>query len=131
MGEERPRFRGGDNIALKVPAFRFDDTVRFYRDVVGLPDRGGDKDSRAFQFGPVTLWVDRVENASQTDVWLELFSDDADEAAGWLAKRGIPVRDELESLEKVKGHWISDPAGVVHLLYEKPAGGKNSDGSPD
>ncbi|MCP2332161.1 hypothetical protein G443_002431 [Actinoalloteichus cyanogriseus DSM 43889] len=31
-----PRFRGGPNIAMKLPAARFDDTVAFYRDVLGL-----------------------------------------------------------------------------------------------
>ena len=121
MGGDRPRFRGGDNIALKVPAFRFEETVSFYRDVIGLPDLGKEGSSRAFRFGPVTLWVDCVEEGSQTDVWLELFTEDADGAAGWLAEHGTPVRDELEPLAGVKSPWISTPAGGVHLLYEKPA----------
>ena len=127
MSGERPRFRGGDNIALKVPAFRFEETVRFYRDIIGLPVRESGETSQAFQFGPVTLWVDRVEEESQTDVWLELFTEDADGAAGWLAERGTPVRDELEPLAGVKGHWISDPAGVVHLLYENRTGGEKDE----
>ena len=118
MGDDRPAFRGGDNIALKVPAFQFEETVRFYRDIIGLPEKGREGSSRAFQFGPVTLWVDRVEGASRTDVRLELFTEDADDAADWLARQGTPVRDELEPLDGVRGHWISDPAGVVHLLYE-------------
>jgi catechol 2,3-dioxygenase-like lactoylglutathione lyase family enzyme len=115
----RPRLSGGDNIALKVPKFRFDETLRFYRDVLGLPVRKRDGNSWAFEFGPVTLWIDMVEQASQSDIWLELFTSDADAASDWLEAQGTPVRDELEPLDGLRGHWISDPAGVVHLLYEQ------------
>ena len=115
---ERPRFSGGNNIALKVPKFRFGETLGFYRDVLGLPVRARDGNSWAFEFGPVTLWIDLVEQASQADVWLELFTSDADAASAWLEAQGTPVRDELEPLEGLRGHWISDPAGVVHLLHE-------------
>lgn len=61
----------------------------------------------------MTLWIDKVERQSQTDVWLELFSDDPDMA---LEKLQGPLRDELEPLDNVNGHWTSDPAGVVLLV---------------
>jgi len=103
----------GRNIAIKVPKHRWADTVAFYRDRAGLPVKRTLDDSVAFDFGNVTLWVDRVAKQSQVDVWLELFTDDPDRAVDAL---GGPLRDELEPLESVNGHWTSDPAGTVLLV---------------
>ena len=105
--------RPGKNIAIKVPLHRWDETVVFYRDRVGLEVTKELADSVCFAFGHMTLWIDRVERQSQVDVWLELLADDPDQA---LAKLGSPKRDELEPLDGVNGHWTSDPAGVVLLL---------------
>lgn len=106
----------GRNIAIKVPPHRWDETVAFYRDRVGLGVARTLENSVAFAFGPMTLWIDRVPSQSQTDVWLELFADDPDTA---LARLGGPLRDGLEPLDGVTGHWTSDPAGVV-LLVRRP-----------
>ncbi|MGJ3261773.1 MAG: hypothetical protein ACFE0R_00920 [Salinarimonas sp.] len=103
----------GRNIAIKVPLHRWDETVAFYRDRVGLAVVRTQADSVAFAFGEMTLWVDRVATQSQVDVWLELFTDDPD---GALEALGSPKRDELEPLGDVNGHWTSDPAGVILLL---------------
>ena len=59
-------------------------TLRFYRDVIGLSAKSRKGTSWAFEFGDVTLWLDLVEDSSQTDVWLELLTDDADAAAAYL-----------------------------------------------
>lgn len=103
----------GKNIAIKVPAHRWEATVAFYRDRVGLPVNRTLRDSVGFGFGEITLWIDRVPHQSQTDIWLELFTDDPDAA---LAELQGPQRDELEPLDSVEGQWTSDPAGVVLLL---------------
>lgn len=108
--------RPGRNIAIKVPLHRWQETVAFYRDKVGLKPVKEMPDSVAFAFGAMTLWIDRVERQSQVDVWLELFSDDPDAA---LEHLGSPKRDELEPLDGVNGHWTSDPAGAVLLLRQK------------
>lgn len=107
----------GENIAIKVPRYRWDETVAFYRDAVGLDVRRTLDDSVAFAFGGMTLSIDRVDRQSQVDVWLEIFSDAPDEAPRRL---GAPQRDELEPLDGVTGHWTSDPAGAV-LLVRKPS----------
>jgi len=110
-----PKFKGGINIALKIPIVHFEKTIGFYRDVLGLTlveekSEIGNK-SYSCQFGPNKLWFDLVENYSQTDIWLELVTNDLDEAAKHLARKGIPLQDELEVLPKdFKGHWISSPA---------------------
>lgn len=105
--------RPGRNIAIKVPAYRWEETVAFYRDRVGLAVRRELDASVAFAWGEMTLWIDRVETQSQVDVWLELLADDPDEA---LSRLGSPQRDELEPLDGVTGHWTSDPAGTVLLV---------------
>lgn len=106
----------GNNIAIKVPLHKWAETVAYYRDRVGLEVVKEGEDSTAFAFGNVTLWIDRVEQQSQVDVWLELVSDDPDRAMETLAS---PKRDELEPLEQGFGHWTSDPAGVVLLVRRK------------
>ncbi|BCJ62512.1 VOC family protein [Micromonospora endophytica] len=116
MAVDRPTFTGGTNIALKIPKFRFEATVAFYRDTLKLPYLGEFRGAQRFQFGPVRLWLDQVDNYSQTDVWLEVNTDDPDAAAAYLAESGVPVRDEIEAVEFMTAHWISDPAGVVHLV---------------
>src|SRR5690606_15840468 len=103
----------GRNIAIKVPLHNWADTVAFYRDRVGLPVKKELASSVAFDFGEMTLWIDRVERQSQVDVWLELFTEDPD---GALRQLKSPMRDELEPVDDVNGHWTSDPAGVVLLV---------------
>lgn len=103
----------GKNIAIKVPQYKWADTVAFYRDRVGLTVRRDSVDSVAFAFGEMTLWIDRVPAQSQVDVWLELNSDDPAEA---MARLQSPYRDELEPLGALEGHWTSDPAGTVLLV---------------
>ncbi len=105
--------RPGKNIAIKVPLHKWDATIAFYRDRVGLTVAKELANSVGFVFGEMTLWVDRVEKQSQVDVWLELFTDDPDLA---LERLDSPCRDELEPLDGVNGHWTSDPAGVVLLV---------------
>jgi catechol 2,3-dioxygenase-like lactoylglutathione lyase family enzyme len=75
-------FQGGRNIAMKVPPHQYDDTVRFYREVIGLKEVAELAPSIVFEFGANRLWLDRVKTLSQAEVWLEL-------RAG-----GYPVRDE-------------------------------------
>lgn len=113
----RPAFSGGKNIALKTPPHRFDATVAFYRDTLGLTEVPMSGDSVVFAFGDMRLWVDRVEAASQAEVWLEVTTDDHEAAASWLAANDVVRCDAIESLpEGFKGFWISSPADVVHLI---------------
>jgi len=103
----------GRNIAIKVPAYRWEETVAFYRDRVGLPIQKDLDDTIFFAFGEMNLALDRVATQSQVDIWLELTTDDLDAA---MSELGGPVRDELEPLDGVEGHWTSDPAGTVLLV---------------
>jgi catechol 2,3-dioxygenase-like lactoylglutathione lyase family enzyme len=111
------RFRGGRNIAMKVPPHQFDATVRFYRDVAGLPLIRRHEPDVVFEFGPNRLWVDRTESFSQAEIWLQLDTDDVPAAAKELDDSGIVRRDEIEALpEGFNGFWITSPAGIIHLV---------------
>lgn len=61
----------GKNIAIKVPLHKYEETVAFYRDKVGLKVAKELTNSVGFAFGNMTLWIDRVEKQSQVDVWLD------------------------------------------------------------
>ncbi len=112
-----PHFSGGANIAIKCPSHTYEQTLAFYRDTLGLPLIEEEADGCIFQFGPNRLWIDRVPNLSHPDIWLELETNDTEAAASYLKINGIPRRDEVEQLrEDFDGFWISDPAGVIHLV---------------
>ena len=94
-----------------------DASIAFYRDTLGLPVIEEEADGCIFQFGPNRLWVDKVPNLSHPDIWLELETNDTEAAAAYLRNHGVPRRDEVEQLrEDFDGFWISDPAGVIHLV---------------
>ncbi|PSK93636.1 glyoxalase/bleomycin resistance protein/dioxygenase superfamily protein [Murinocardiopsis flavida] len=120
-----PTFRGGHNIAMKLPKAQFDHTIAFYRDILGMAvtDESGAAvagivaQSASVQLGPVTLWFDRVDNYARADLWLELFTDDVDQAARHLAAHGVAVQDELEPFPPgMNAHWISNPVGIPHIV---------------
>ena len=113
----KTQFRGGHNIALKVPPHQWEGTVKFYREVLGLPELKESAPEAVFQFGPNHLWIDRVEAVSQAELWLELVTDDTGAASAHLAAAGIARCDEIEKLpEGFNGFWISSPASIVHLV---------------
>jgi catechol 2,3-dioxygenase-like lactoylglutathione lyase family enzyme len=129
----KPTFRGGLNVAMKIPKARYDETVAFYRDILGMDvtDQTGapgvvDAVPRcaSVRFGPVTLWLDMVESYARSDLWLELFTDDVEQAIAHLVDNGVATIDEVEPLpEAMDAHWVSNPAGVTHLvrLPDQPA----------
>ncbi len=112
-----PTFNGGINIAIKVPLHEYEATVAFYRDTLNLPLVEEEPEGCIFQFGPSRLWVDKAPQLSRADIWLELETNDTMGAARYLKNHGVSRRDELESLpEDFDGFYVSDPAGVVHLV---------------
>ncbi len=112
---------GGINIAMKVPAHQYDETVRFYRDIIGL--KPVDKPPHiGFHLGPNQLWIDRTEALSQAEVWLELFTDDFAQAERHLNEARVVRCDPIETLgEGFRGGWITSPAQIIHLVREPDA----------
>jgi catechol 2,3-dioxygenase-like lactoylglutathione lyase family enzyme len=117
----KPKFMPGKNIAIKVPPHQYEQTVSFYRDVLGLeqinhasPDSD---DSVALRFGDKNLWIDRVPTLSQAEIWLEVQTDNIEQAAAHFEKANIARRDEIETLpDGFSGFWISSPADIIHLV---------------
>lgn len=115
--EAPPVFRGGTNIALKLPPSVFDATLAFYRDVLGLPILEQHRPNHVFQFGTNRLWLDRVEGLSQAELWLEVIATDTAAAKKHLAAHSIVRCDEIEALpEGFDGFWVLSPASIVHLV---------------
>lgn len=110
-------FAGGRNIAMKVPPHQYEETVRFYRDVLCLKQSDNHLPAIGFEFGANQLWIDRVPGMSQAEIWLELATTDVAAAAEHLKAVGITRRDKIEPLaENYEGFWISSPASIIHMV---------------
>lgn len=115
------KFAGGVNIAIKIPKRKYETTVAFYKDVLGLEVEEkpiqNPTVSRTHQvkFGPNTVWLDCVDNYTHQEVWLELKTPDVEKATEYLSSKGIGTCDEIEKIPEDM-HWITDPAGTVFIL---------------
>ncbi|CAB1080359.1 hypothetical protein D1AOALGA4SA_8042 [Olavius algarvensis Delta 1 endosymbiont] len=120
----KPIFKPGKNIAIKVPPHEYEQTVAFYKDVLGLvlkeassPDNF---ESITFEFGDKNLWIDKISGISQAEIWLEIETDNINEAEAYLEAMGCARRDEIEPLPSdFKGFWISSPSNIIHLVNHK------------
>jgi len=114
---EQAAFRGGRNVAIKVPEHAFEATVAFYRDTLNLTVVYDAVGTKAFDFGPIRLWIDRMPHLAQAEMWLEVIAPDTTEAGQHLAGAGVVRCDEVEKLPPdLDGFWILNPAGIVHLV---------------
>ena len=90
-------FEPGKNIAMKIPAHEYENTVRFYRDKV--------------------LWLDCMPGLSQSEIWLEVVTSDIGKASDYLKEQGCHRRDEIESLPNgFRAFWVSSPSNIIHLV---------------
>ena len=114
---QQPEFLAGDNIAMKIPPHEYSATVKFYRDVIGLPQIESMLPDIVFKFGDKRLWLDAVDHISQAEIWLEIKTDDVTAAAEYLAQKDIVRCDGIESLPQgFEGFWITSPANIIHLV---------------
>jgi catechol 2,3-dioxygenase-like lactoylglutathione lyase family enzyme len=67
QSSQTPDFAGEKNIAVKIPRHAYEATVRFYREVLGLPLLGRSETSESFPHGSpafdlhgMRLWLDEV-----------------------------------------------------------------------
>lgn len=117
------KFKPGNNIAMKVPVHEYEKTIAFYRDVLRLQlieeHAPSSTESVRFNFGGKVLWIDKVPSLSQSEIWLEVLTDDFVHAARHLEDHGCVRCDEIETLPSgFKGFWISSPANIIHLVAE-------------
>ncbi len=120
----KPTFTPGKNIAIKVPVHEFEQTVAFYRDILGFEQTetssADDFASVTFKFGDKNLWIDRIAGISQAEVWLEVLTNDIEAAADYFKQTDCVRRDEIEPLpEGLKAFWLASPANIIHLVNER------------
>jgi len=119
-----PQFQAGINIAIKIPKRKYEETVRFYRDILKLPvEEKPIKNptisrTHEVKFGHNVLWLDCVDNYTHSETWLQLTTPNVEEATEYLLSKGVNPCDEIEELPE-NMHWIMDPAGTVFNLQRK------------
>ncbi len=113
------QFSAGRNIAMKLPATVYDETIAFYQDVLGFTLERLDAATARTRFGGCRLWFDRVSELERGEVWLEISVEDYRAAADHLLAHGVAGDATIEPLaEDFRGFWIRNPAGLVHLVAE-------------
>ena len=114
-------FKGGVNIAIKIPKGKYEETVAFYRDILKLDvtekpiENPTVSRTHEVKFGNNTVWLDCVDNYTHSEVWLELKAPDVKKATEYLKSKGVNTCDELEQIPEDM-HWIMDPAGTVFIV---------------
>ena len=120
-----PKFEGGINIAMKIPKSKYEETVKFYRDILKLEvteksiENPTVSRTHEVKFGPNIVWLDCVDNYTHSEIWLEIRTRDVDVATAYLSSNGIETCDEIEQIPD-NMHWIQDPAGAVFILGKAP-----------
>jgi len=120
----KPAFKPGGNIAIKTPPHEFEQTIIFYRDILGFeqvdalsPDN---IESIQFRFGDKRLWIDKCPQLSQAEIWLEVVTDDIESASRYLKEKNCYRRDEIEPLpDGFQGFWVASPSNIIHLLNQE------------
>ncbi|MEM0965194.1 MAG: hypothetical protein AAGJ81_03455 [Verrucomicrobiota bacterium] len=116
----KPTFKGGRNIAMKVPPHQYEETVRFYRDLLGLKQLKEHLPAVGFEFGRNHLWIDRVPGMSQAEMWLEIMTDDISASSEFFREENVTRCDEIEDLpDGFEAFWISSPASIIHLVCKE------------
>jgi catechol 2,3-dioxygenase-like lactoylglutathione lyase family enzyme len=119
-----PVFKPGRNIAMKLPERFYQETLAFYRDILKLTIVEERDDGALVDFGAVRLHLDRVPHQSQTDLWLQVATEDVEAASKLLAEKGVTRCDEVEKLPAgFQGFWIASPSGTIHLVATAEAAG--------
>ena len=118
------RFEAGNNIAIKLPKNKYDETVAFYRDILKLEvkevaiDNPTVSRTHSVDFGNNVIWLDCVDNYTHSETWLQLTVPDVEEATSYLKQNGVETCDEIEEIPK-NMHWIMDTSGTVFNLQKK------------
>ncbi len=63
----KPDIKGGIDIAMKVPSHQYQQTIDFYRNIIGLPEIADKPPAIGFELGPNRLWIDEAPGLSQAE----------------------------------------------------------------
>ncbi len=115
-----PKYSAGPNMAMKLPLRVYEQTLAFYRDTLGLPVEENDTGAPV-RFRATRLHLDRLPTQSQTDLWLEVRTDDTTAALSHLQARGVDICNGVEALpDGFDGFWVAAPSGTIHLIAGEP-----------
>ncbi|MGV4274540.1 hypothetical protein [Citrobacter farmeri] len=118
----KPDIKGGIDIAMKVPSHQYQQTIDFYRNIIGLPEIVDKPPALGFELGPNRLWIDEAPGLSQAELWLELFTPHFSAAERYVEQCGVVRCDAVEQLpDGFNGGWIMNPCNIVHMLREPEA----------
>ncbi|WP_114748258.1 VOC family protein [Pleomorphovibrio marinus] len=126
----KPTFRGGLNIAVKIPKAKYQATLQFYGETLGLEleerpiSHPEITRTHRVVFGPNILWLDCVPTKTHSETWLELRTEEMGLAEAYLHENGVRFCDEIEDIPKGM-HWLTDPAGTVFILCENDSEQEN------
>ena len=121
-----PVFTGGRNVAIKVPEHAFEATVAFYRDTLALAIVYDAVGTKAFEFGPIRLWIDRMPHLAQGEMWLELrWPATRRRPPAHLKAAGVVRCNEVEEAAAGPGR-ILDPQPRRHRASGLLAGGRGA-----
>ncbi len=115
------RFKGGVNIAMKIPPEKYNETVAFYRDILlfdveEIPiTHPTVLATHRLEFGQNILWLDCVEGISDSKIWFEMCTDDVESAANYLRVNDVTICDEVEEIDSPM-LCIEDPTGNTLLV---------------
>ena len=69
-------------------------------------------------FGQNTLWLDCVDNYTHSETWLELNTENVENAVEYLKSNDVQTCDEIEQIPE-NMHWITDPSGNVFIVKKR------------
>lgn len=93
------KFEGGLNIAIKIPKSKYEETIKFYKEILKLEVTEKQivnptvSRTHEVRFGNNILWLDCVDNYAHSETWLELKTPDVPLAANYLKSKGINTCD--------------------------------------
>ena len=63
--------------------------------------------------------IDRVSSLSQSEIWLEIRTENYYEAKAYFEEQGYTIVNEIEPLaDNFKGFWLNGPSNIIHLVSE-------------
>lgn len=117
------QFEGGNNIVMRIPKHRYEDTLHFYRDILlmdmeeGLVADQVTLQRHVVRFGSVALCLDCMEGIEESYLCLEIKSTDIDLSTQFLQSNNILVTKTKEPVALPGSYQIKDPAGTTILLH--------------
>ena len=113
---------GSDTIIVRCPSHRYDSTISFYREIMGLHGEYHGKDMCKIEWGkgPGTgLWIQKVDRLTHPSLWLVVDTNDNDLAKNILKSDSRVTMREAEPdniADGIGGFWVSPECDLVHLV---------------